>query len=57
MEVEQFVFPTLNDGRIAIETTYCELVNKYRNGEKLQPEAIDWMDHANTILMTVGTKL
>lgn len=57
MEVELFNFPTMKDGRIAVELTYCELVNKYRNGEKLEPEALDWMDTANNWLMTTGTKL
>lgn len=57
MEIEVYNFPTLADGRIAVEEKYCELVNKYRNGESLKPEALDWMDAANNWLMTVGTKL
>lgn len=57
MDVEVYNFPTLNDGRIVIEETYCHLVNAYRNGEKLQPEELDWMDAANTWLMTSGDKL
>lgn len=57
MQVEVYSFPTLNDGRIAVEHAYCELVNRYRNGETLEPEALDWMDTANTWLMTSGDKL
>lgn len=57
MDVEVFKFPTLRDGRIAVETKFCELVNQYRRGEDLVPEAIDWMDSANTWLMTTGSKL
>lgn len=51
-DVDFFKFPTLNDGIHAVEETYCHLVNAYRNGERLEPEAIDWMDAANTWLMT-----
>ena len=57
MEIEVYTFPTLNDGCIAVEQKFCELLNAYRNGEQLKPEAIDWMDTANNWLMTVGTKL
>lgn len=57
MNVELYNYPTLKDGRIAVETLFCELVNKYRNGEKLEPETLDWMDTANTWLMTTGDKL
>lgn len=57
VNVEMHKFPTLKDGRIAVEEKYCELVNKYRSGDYLDPEAIDWMDSANTWLMTAGSKL
>lgn len=57
MDVEVFDFPTLRDGRIAVEAKFCELLNLYRRGEDLEPEAIDWMDTANTWLMTTGSKL
>jgi len=53
-EVLVFKFPALNDGsRTAIERKFCELINEYRNGVKLDPEALDWMDTANNFLMTV----
>lgn len=57
IDVEVHTFPTLKDGRIAVEEKYCELVNKYRNGESMNPETIDWMDSANTWLMSTGSKL
>lgn len=33
-----------------VEEKYCELLNKYRSGEYLDEETIDWMDSANTWL-------
>lgn len=52
-EVLVFKFPTLNDGsRTEIERKVCELINDYRNGVKLEPEVLDWMDTANNFLMT-----
>lgn len=57
MDIQLFSFPTLKDGRIAVEEYYCELLNKYRNGELLELEELDWLDSANTWLTTTGTKL
>lgn len=57
MSAEKFTFPTLKDGRPAVELKFCELVNSYRNGEKLEPEAIDWMDSANNWLSATETTL
>lgn len=57
MDVKVFDFPTMKDGRIAVEHKYCELLNLYRSGEKLDLEALDWMDTANNWLMTTGSKL
>ena len=54
MNVEVYSFPTLGDGKVVIESKYCELLNKYRAGEYLNPEAIDWMDSANTWLSTTN---
>lgn len=45
-----FKFPTLKDGSRVVEEALCELMTRYRNGETLAPEAIDWMDSANTWL-------
>jgi hypothetical protein len=51
-----FCFPTEKDGRHAIEVKYCELLNEYRNGAKLAPEIIDWMDSANNWLMVSDSR-
>lgn len=56
MRPEMFIFPTLKDGRSAVELKFCELINLYRNGEKLEPEAIDWMDTANNWLSSSDSK-
>lgn len=48
-----FKFPTFEDNkRIEVERKYCELLTDYRNGIRLAPEAIDWMDSANNWLMS-----
>jgi hypothetical protein len=52
MDIQVFSFPTLRDGQHAVEEHYCLLVNKYRNGETLDTEELDWMDSANTWLAT-----
>ena len=52
MDVNIYDFPTERDGPQRIEQAYCTLLSKYRDGETLPPEAIDWMDFANTILDT-----
>jgi len=58
MDVEMYKFPVLNSDSVGVvEKTYCELARKYRNGEPLQPEMIDWMDTANNWLMTAASKL
>jgi len=52
-EVLVFKFPELNDSsRTVIERRFCELINDYRNGVKLAPEVLDWMDSANNFLLT-----
>jgi len=56
MDIEMYKFPTMSDGISAVELKFCELVNKYRNGETLVPEAIDWMDTANNWLMVSDSK-
>ncbi len=57
IDVEMHKFPTLKDGRVAVEEKYCELINVYRSGEDMDPETMDWMDSANTWLMTSESKL
>lgn len=51
MQIEIFSLPTMNDGVSAVEQTFCQIYTKYRNGETLDPEVLDWMDSANTWLM------
>lgn len=50
MQIEMFSLPTKDD-IMAVEQKYCEVYNAYRNGERLEPEVLDWMDTANTWLM------
>jgi len=57
MDIQVFSFPTIDDGVTAVEEVYCDLVNKYRNGDTLMLEELDWMDSANTWLITTGSKL
>lgn len=57
MDIQVFSFPTLQDGIHAVEETYCDLVNKYRNGEVLDAEELDWMDSANVQLITLMSVL
>lgn len=55
MDIKKFDFPTLDDGIEAIERKYCELVNLYRD-HQLDIEEQDWMDTANTWLITADSK-
>ena len=57
MQVEMFSLPTMKDGLVAVEQKYCEIYNAYRNGEKLDPEVLDWMDTANTWLLTTRSRM
>lgn len=57
MDVKLYNFPTLADGRIAVETQYCDFLTRYRAGESLDPEILDWMDTANNWLTSTGSKL
>jgi len=52
MEVEVYSFPTM-----AVEVTYCELLNAQRRGEFIPVEVLDWMDTANTWLIESRTCL
>lgn len=52
MDISVYKFPHLvEEERSKVEEFYCELANKYRDGEILDPEIIDWMDTANNWLM------
>lgn len=51
MEVQMFDFPSFVEEQAPmVETTFCKLINAYRNGEPLTPEMVDYMDSANTWL-------
>ena len=52
MEINVYTFPPLSGDLVSVENTFCDLYNRYRNGEALAPEAIDWMDSANIVLIT-----
>jgi hypothetical protein len=48
-----FKFPTFEDNRrIEVERKYCELITDYRNGICLAPEEMDFMDSANSWLLS-----
>jgi hypothetical protein len=52
-EILVFKFPDFTgENRTLIERHYCELINEYRNGSPLDPEVLDWMDSANSFLIT-----
>ena len=51
MDIQVFSLPTFTDDKL-VEEVYCEFLNKYRNGETLNLEELDWMDSANTWLAT-----
>lgn len=57
MQIEVFSFPTINDGIEKVEEFYCMLLNKYRSGEYLSCEVIDWLDTANTWLIQYGNSV
>ncbi len=54
MDIRMYDLPTLRDGKDIIEKRFNELVIKYRNGEYLDEIEIDWLDTANTWLLTTG---
>lgn len=53
MDIQVFSFPTFTNDK-DVEKVYCQFLNKYRNGEALNKEELDWMDSANTWLITTG---
>jgi hypothetical protein len=57
MDIQTFSLPNLTEGQETIERLYCQLINKYRNGDKLNAEELDWMDSANVHLITSGDNL
>lgn len=55
MDIQVFTLPPLTSDKFMVEELYCDLVNKYRNGETLNAEELDWMDSANVHLITTGS--
>lgn len=52
-----FELPTANDDTFVIERTWCELNTRLRNGDSLDEVEINWMDTANTWLLTSASSL
>lgn len=52
-DIKLYNLPTLDDGIHKVEELFCEIVKKYRNGEQLEPEVVDWMDTANNWLSSI----
>lgn len=50
MDYRIFELPTANSNISDIESHWCELNTKRRNGEKLDEVEMNWMDTANTWL-------
>lgn len=56
MDIRVFDLPTAKDDIATIEKLFCELNRKYRNGEELDEVEFNWMDTANTWLLTSESK-
>ena len=54
MDIRVYNLPTQRDSFDIIEKRFNELEVKYRNGEALDEIEIDWLDTANTWLLTTG---
>jgi hypothetical protein len=57
MKYKVYDFPTTEDGFSKVEKKLCELMTQYRNNQKsLDPIEVDYMDWANTVIMSVGSR-
>lgn len=57
MNYKIYSFPTEEDGVQLVEQKLCELIAKYRdNKESLDPIEVDYMDWANSVIMTAGSQ-
>ena len=53
MNYKLYDFPTEADGVNSVEQKLCELMVKYRNDQdSLDPIEVDYMDWANSVIMT-----
>jgi hypothetical protein len=48
--VKQYSLPTYRHGSAAVKRVRDELMRRYRNGERLDPEELDWLDWAEVSL-------
>jgi hypothetical protein len=51
LQVRQYTFPTYKQGQSAVEQYRNELLQRYREGRKLEYEELDWLDWAELTLM------
>lgn len=51
MNVKVFSLPSLRDGEVLIEKVACELEQRERLGQNLEPEEKDWLDWANVVML------
>lgn len=56
MDVFVYRFPRLEDGVVAIDELAYELETRRWKGEKLSPEELDWLDWANTVVLSVQSQ-
>ena len=56
MDYRIFQLPTPKDDVLMIERAWCELNTRLRNGDELDDVELNWMDTANTWLMSTGDK-
>ena len=54
--VKQYTLPTYNQGLRVVEQTRNELVQKFRQGQKLDYEEQDWLDWAENALMRSSSR-
>jgi len=57
MDYKIYNFPTEEDGVQLVEQKLCELIGKYRNNrDSLDPIEVDYMDWANSVIMTASSR-
>ena len=57
MPYKIYNFPTEEDGVQLVEQKLCELIVKYREDhDSLDPIEVDYMDWANSVIMTAGSQ-
>lgn len=52
-DIRLYNLPVIEDGVPEVEKVLCELLSKYRKGEHLDPEMLDWMDYANNKIQSL----